>query len=166
MRCWVRCKCRRVLVWYRCGCGCQHRTSPVQARLFGAPCSGGLRRSPAMGLQRHVLGGCFSLGSFWGRRRSGRSRWHRLGLGMPSDPCCWGHVGHCWNCDYAMVNLVKPYITLYEEDKKEEASMQRSLFHGSWDQILQRRPVVSMSKHRRNQQIIFKFGVHVCLGVP
>ena len=28
--------------------------------------------------------------------------------------------------------------TLYEEDKKEEASMRCSLLHGSWDQILQR----------------------------
>ena len=33
-------------------------------------------------------------------------------------------------------------ITLYEEDKKEEASMRCSLLHGSWDQILRRRPSV------------------------
>ena len=33
-------------------------------------------------------------------------------------------------------------ITLYEEEKKEEASMRCSLLHGSWDQILQRRPSV------------------------
>ena len=32
--------------------------------------------------------------------------------------------------------------TLYEEDRKEEASMWCSLLHGSWDQILQRRPSV------------------------
>ena len=30
----------------------------------------------------------------------------------------------------------------YEEDKKEEASMRCSLLHGSWDQILRRRPSV------------------------
>ena len=30
---------------------------------------------------------------------------------------------------------------LYEEDKKEEASKRCSLLHGSWDQILQRRPL-------------------------
>ena len=33
-------------------------------------------------------------------------------------------------------------ITLYEEDKKEDASMRCSLLHGSWDQIFQRRPSV------------------------
>ena len=33
------------------------------------------------------------------------------------------------------------YPTLYEEDKKEEASMRCSLLHGSWDQILRRRPL-------------------------
>ena len=38
-----------------------------------------------------------------------------------------------------MKNYLRTQITLYEEDKKEEASMHRSLLHGSWDQILQRR---------------------------
>ena len=33
-------------------------------------------------------------------------------------------------------------ITLYEEDKKGEASMRCSLLHGSWDQILQRPPSI------------------------
>ena len=37
-----------------------------------------------------------------------------------------------------MKNYLQTQITLYKEDKKEEASMQCSLFHGSWDQILQR----------------------------
>ena len=41
-----------------------------------------------------------------------------------------------------MKNYLRTQITLYEEDKKEEASMQCSLFHGSWDQILQGRPSV------------------------
>ena len=36
--------------------------------------------------------------------------------------------------------MKKTKITLYEEDKKEEASMRCSLLHGSWDQILRRRP--------------------------
>ena len=36
-------------------------------------------------------------------------------------------------------------ITLYEEDRKEGASMWCSLLHGSWDQILQRRPSVRPS---------------------
>ena len=36
--------------------------------------------------------------------------------------------------------MKKTKITLYEEDKKEEASMRCSLLHGSWDQILWRRP--------------------------
>ena len=39
----------------------------------------------------------------------------------------------------------KKKITLYEEDKKEEASMRCSLLHGSWDQILRRRPSVRPS---------------------
>ena len=38
--------------------------------------------------------------------------------------------------------MKKTKITLYEEDKKEEASMRCSLLHGSWDQILRRRPSV------------------------
>ena len=39
----------------------------------------------------------------------------------------------------------KTKITLYEEDKKEEASMRCSLLHGSWDQILRRCPSVCPS---------------------
>ena len=38
-----------------------------------------------------------------------------------------------------MMNIkiyLRTQITLFEEDKKEEASMQCSLLHGSWDQIL------------------------------
>ena len=41
--------------------------------------------------------------------------------------------------------MKKTKITLYEEDKKEEASMRCSLLHGSWDQILRRRPSVCPS---------------------
>ena len=41
-----------------------------------------------------------------------------------------------------MKNYLQTQITLYEEDKKEEASMRCSLLHGSWDQILQRCPSV------------------------
>ena len=41
--------------------------------------------------------------------------------------------------------MKKTKITLYEEDKKEEASMRCSLLHGSWDQILRRRPSVRPS---------------------
>ena len=41
--------------------------------------------------------------------------------------------------------MKKTKITLYEEDKKEEASMRCSLLHGSWDQILRRRPSVRLS---------------------
>ena len=37
--------------------------------------------------------------------------------------------------------MKKTKITLYEEDKKEEASMRCSLLHGSWDQILRRCPL-------------------------
>ena len=40
--------------------------------------------------------------------------------------------------------MKKTKITLYEEDKKEEASMRCSLLHGSWDQILWRRPSVCL----------------------
>ena len=39
-----------------------------------------------------------------------------------------------------MKNYLRTQITLYEEDKKEEASLRCSLLHGSWDQILQKRP--------------------------
>ena len=110
---WVQ----EVLVWYRCGCGCQHHTSSVWARLFGAPCSGGLRRSLAMGLQQQVLGGCFSPGSFWEEEEAAVISgigWDLVCqlVSVPGDPCCWGHVGRCWNCDYAMVNLVKHYKAL------------------------------------------------------
>ena len=42
--------------------------------------------------------------------------------------------------------MKKTKITLYEEDKKEEASMRCSLLHGSWDQILRRRPSVRPSE--------------------
>ena len=41
--------------------------------------------------------------------------------------------------------MKKTKITLYEEDKKEEASMRCSLLHGSWDQILRRCPSVRLS---------------------
>ena len=41
--------------------------------------------------------------------------------------------------------MKKTKITLYEEDKKEEASMRCSLLHGSWDQILRRCPSVCLS---------------------
>ena len=41
--------------------------------------------------------------------------------------------------------MKKTKITLYEEDKKEEASMRCSLLHGSWDQILRRCPSVRPS---------------------
>ena len=44
-----------------------------------------------------------------------------------------------------MKNYLWTKITLYEEDKKEEASMRCSLLHGSWDQILQRCPSVRLS---------------------
>ena len=41
-----------------------------------------------------------------------------------------------------MKNYLRTQITLYEEHKKEEASIRCSLLHGSWDQILQRLPSV------------------------
>ena len=44
-----------------------------------------------------------------------------------------------------MKNYLRTQITLYEEDKKEEASMRCSLLHDSCDQILQRRPSVRLS---------------------
>ena len=62
--------------------------------------------------------------------------------------------------------MKKTKITLYEEDKKEEASMRCSLLHGSWDQILRRRPTFSTKKHRCKWRIFFKFCTLVCLGVP
>ena len=65
-----------------------------------------------------------------------------------------------------MKNYLRTQITLYEEDKEEEASMWCSLLHGSWDQILQRCPTFSMKKHRCNWQSFFKFCTQVCLGVP
>ena len=40
--------------------------------------------------------------------------------------------------------MKKTKITLYEEDKKEEASMRCSLLHGSWDQILRRCPSIGL----------------------
>ena len=53
----------------------------------------------------------------------------------------------CWEVKYTMdmKNYLRTQITLYEEDKKEEASMRCSLLHGSWDQILQRCPSVHLS---------------------
>ena len=50
-----------------------------------------------------------------------------------------------------MKNYLRTQITLYEEDKKEEASMQCSLLHGSWDQILQRSPSVCPSVCGQNR---------------
>ena len=41
-----------------------------------------------------------------------------------------------------------PQITLYDEDKKEEASMRCSLLHGSWDKIFQRCPLMSETSFR------------------
>ena len=48
---------------------------------------------------------------------------------------------------------LRTQITLYEEDKKEEASIRCSLLHGSWDQILQRCPSVTpfwLPSHHQN----------------
>ena len=58
------------------------------------------------------LGRLFRSWIVLGRRRSGSNQLHSFGLGMPTGECCWGHVGRCWNCDYAMVNLVKHYKAL------------------------------------------------------
>ena len=54
--------------------------------------------------------------------------------------------------------MKKTKITLYEEDKKEEASMRCSLLNGSWDQILRRRPSVC----RRHG---FRSISQVCFGI-
>ena len=48
-------------------------------------------------------------------------------------------------------------ITLYEEDKKEEASMRCSLLHGSWDQILERCPSFTPFRQCSCHRIILKF---------
>ena len=55
-----------------------------------------------------------------------------------------------------MKNYLQTQINLYEEDKKEEASMRCSLLHGSWDQILQKMTVTPfpLCSHHR---IIMKF---------
>ena len=53
--------------------------------------------------------------------------------------------------------MKKTKITLYEEDKKEEASMRCSLLHGSWDQILRRCPSVTPFWPCSHHQIIMKF---------
>ena len=53
--------------------------------------------------------------------------------------------------------MKKTKITLYEEDKKEEASMRCSLLHGSWDQILRRCPSVTPFWLCSCQRIIMKF---------
>ena len=50
----------------------------------------------------------------------------------------------CLSFVCSSVRLKKTKITLYEEDKKEEASMRCSLLHGSWDQILRRCPSVNL----------------------
>ena len=44
-----------------------------------------------------------------------------------------------------MKNYLRTQITLYEEDKKDDASMWCSLLHGSWDQVLQRCMSVCLS---------------------
>ena len=51
---------------------------------------------------------------------------------------------------------LRTQITLYEEDKKE-ASMRCSLFHGSWDQILERCPPVTPFSLCSHHRIIMKF---------
>ena len=56
-----------------------------------------------------------------------------------------------------MKNYLWTQITLYEENKKEEASMRCSLLHGSWDQILQRRPSVTPFLLCSHHRIIMKF---------
>ena len=60
-------------------------------------------------------------------------------------------------------------ITLYEEDKKEEASMRCSLLHGSWDQILRRCPSVRPERFpgicgRTHGGSGLKFCTLMCLG--
>ena len=56
-----------------------------------------------------------------------------------------------------MKNYLRTQITLYEEDKKEEASMRCSLLHGSWDKILQRRTSVTPFSLCSCHRIIMKF---------
>ena len=63
-----------------------------------------------------------------------------------------------------MKNYLRTQITLYEEDKnypiwrrQEEASMRCSLLHGSWDQILRRRPSVTPFSLCSQHCIIMKF---------
>ena len=59
---------------------------------------------------------------------------------IPNIPWIWRIIyGH------KLPYMKKTKITLYEEDKKEEASMRCSLLHGSWDQILRRCPSVRLS---------------------
>ena len=66
---------------------------------------------------------------------------------IPSFDLYMGLLVHPTNRDrFTACPSVRPKITLYEEDKKE-ASMRCSLLHGSWDQILQRRPSVCPSVH-------------------
>ena len=55
-----------------------------------------------------------------------------------------------------MKNYLRTQITLYEEDKNEEASMRCSLLHGSWDQILQRCPSVTPFWLCSHHRIIMK----------
>ena len=56
-----------------------------------------------------------------------------------------------------MKNYLRTKIILYEEDKKEEASMRCSLLHASWDQILQRCPSVTPFWLCFHHRIIMKF---------
>ena len=56
-----------------------------------------------------------------------------------------------------MKNYLRTQNTLYEEDKKEAASMRCSLLHGSWDQIPQRRPSVTPFSQCCCHCIIMKF---------
>ena len=105
---------------------------------------------------------------------------------FPSQTNKWKQfLSHLFSCDQAALWMVQsakksnipwiwriiyghklPYmkktkITLYEEDKKEEASMRCSLLHGSWDQILRRRPSVCLFVTpfwlRSHYRIITKF---------
>ena len=101
----------------------------------------------------HILQGCFS-GSdsetvliSWFCPWFGFTNFFYL-LMIIISPTQWS----CWGVYWfqSVRPSVRPYmkktkITLYEEDKKEEASMRCSLLHGSWDQILRRRPSVRPS---------------------
>ena len=90
-------------------------------------------------------------GSFWNMARTfiALRSWHswinfscdQAALQMVFSVC---PSGVCKEVKYTMdmKNYLRTQITLYEEDKKEEASMRCSLLHGSWDQILQRCPSV------------------------